>query len=70
VTQKERPNVTYPASSGHGVLSDSLVEDLTVSSCLHALHEDDLCGHERELEVQVSSDDSRPYLHLYRIEMW
>jgi hypothetical protein len=44
-------NVTYPASSGHGMLSDGLVKDLTVSSCLHALHEDDLCGHERELEV-------------------
>ena len=35
---------------------------LSVSALLDALHEDDLCGHEGQLQLQTLADDLRPHL--------
>ena len=44
------------------MLSNALVQDLSVSTGLHTLHEDDLRRHEGELQVQMGADYSGPNL--------
>ena len=50
------------SSCGHGVFSDRLVQHLSVSSPLDTLHENDLSGHEGQLQSETRPDDRRPHM--------
>ena len=55
---------SYPSAGSHGMFSDALMKNLTVTSSLYTLHEDDFSCHEGKFKIQMSSDDCWPYLML------